>query len=83
MNTIIVSVAVAVLGIAAGFIAGAAWKKGRGDKEQREAMDEARRLVEQAKKDAEGRRKEVELELKDQIIEAKNDMEKELKDRWG
>ncbi len=81
MNTIIISVVVAVLGILAGYVAGTALKKGKGDKEQREAVEAARRLVEQAEKDVEARRKEVELEVKDQIIEAKNEMEKELKER--
>ncbi|MBE6934802.1 MAG: DUF3552 domain-containing protein, partial [Ruminococcaceae bacterium] len=78
---IILIVAGVIVGIAAGFGVGMAYRKKVAEREIGSAETEATRLINEAIRSGESRKKEMLLEAKDEIHRSRTEYEKEVKER--
>ena len=78
---IILIVVGTVVGIAAGFGSGIAYRKKVAEREIGSAETEATRLINEAIRSGESRKKEMLLEAKDEIHKSRTEYEKEVKER--
>ncbi len=78
---VILIVVCAVVGLAAGFGVGVAYRKKVAEREIGSAETEATRLINEAIRSGENRKKEMLLEAKDEIHRSRTEYEKEVKER--
>ena len=81
MVAILIAVAVGVVCLAVGALAGILYRKNVAEAKIGTAEQKARELVEEATKQAETLKKEALLSAKEEIMRQKNDMEQEIKER--
>ena len=81
MWEVIIPIGTALLGIAAGFFAGFAYRKNVAEKEILSAEDEARRIINEAIKGAESKKREALVEAKEEIHRNRTEYEREIKER--
>ncbi|MDR3090766.1 MAG: ribonuclease Y [Clostridiales bacterium] len=72
---------IAVAAIAAGFLAGVAYRRKTAEAHIRSAEIESARILDDAGKSSEAKKKEILLEAKEESIKIKSEAEKELKER--
>ena len=81
MDTSIIAIGAALLGIVIGFVIAKALEKGKASQILREAKKDAETIVKEAKVDGESLRKEKELKAKEKFIELKAEHEKVILSR--
>jgi len=77
MPNVIISIMIAVLSLAAGYL----FRRYIAEKKVQDAESQAKNILEQAKKEAQDRRREVELESKDLLYKMRQDFERQTQDR--
>ena len=78
---IIIAVAVGIIALIVGFIAGVFYRKKIGEAEIGSAEIEAKRIVDEAVKEGETKKKERLLEAKEEIVRANKELDREVKER--
>ena len=81
--TVIIAVAVGLLCLAVGAVAGYQRRKAAAEREIGSAEEEARRIINDAIKSAENKKREATVEAKEEILKARSEFDKEVKDRRG
>ena len=79
--TVIIAVAVGLLCLAVGAVAGYQRRKAAAEREIGSAEEEARRIINDAIKSAESKKREATVEAKEEILKARGEFDKEVKDR--
>ena len=79
--TVIIAVAVGLLCLAVGAVAGYQRRKAAAEREIGSAEEEARRVINDAIKSAENKKREATVEAKEEILKARSEFDKEVKDR--
>ena len=79
--TVIIAVAVGLLCLAVGAVAGYQRRKAAAEREIGSAEEEARRIINDAIKSAESKKREATVEAKEEILKARSEFDKEVKDR--
>jgi len=78
---VIIPVAVGIVMLIAGFLAGVFYRKRIGEAEIGSAEAEAKRIVDEAVKEGETKKKEKLLEAKEEIVKANKEFDREVKER--
>ncbi len=79
--TVIIAIAVGLLCLAVGAVAGYQRRKAAAEREIGSAEEEARRIINDAIKSAESKKREATVEAKEEILKARGEFDKEVKDR--
>lgn len=79
--TVLIAVAVGLLCLAVGAVAGYQRRKAAAEREIGSAEEEARRIINDAIKSAESKKREATVEAKEEILKARGEFDKEVKDR--
>ena len=79
--TVIIAIAVGLLCLAVGAVAGYQRRKAAAEREIGSAEEEARRIINDAIKSAESKKREATVEAKEEILKARSEFDKEVKDR--
>ena len=79
--TVIITIAVGLLCLAVGAVAGYQRRKAAAEREIGSAEEEARRIINDAIKSAESKKREATVEAKEEILKARGEFDKEVKDR--
>ena len=79
--TVIIAVAIGLLCLAVGAVAGYQRRKAAAEREIGSAEEEARRIINDAIKSAESKKREATVEAKEEILKARGEFDKEVKDR--
>ena len=79
--TVLIAVAVGLLCLAVGAVAGYQRRKAAAEREIGSAEEEARRIINDAIKSAESKKREATVEAKEEILKARSEFDKEVKDR--
>ena len=81
MQTIIACVITAVVALAIGIPFGIQWRRRVAEKEISSAEEEAKRIINESIKSAESKKREALVEAKEEILQARNEYEREVKER--
>ncbi len=79
--TVIIAIAVGLLCLAVGAVAGYQRRKAAAEREIGSAEEEARRIINDAIKSAESKKREATVEAKEEILKARGEFDKEVNDR--
>lgn len=79
--TVLIAIAVGLLCLAVGAVAGYQRRKAAAEREIGSAEEEARRIINDAIKSAESKKREATVEAKEEILKARGEFDKEVKDR--